>query len=467
MPVEQAFQFDTDEGVEVMKSSLYSQGFRLYTEIWNEQPPLLTVLLSYWFSVFGKSIFAGRLLVLSFSTLLIWSFCQTLRTCVGGLPALIGTLFLSLSCNFLRLSVSVMIGLPSLALAMVAIYTLILYQQKPRLYLIVLSGSFLALSLQTKLFTIFLVPLLAFQLLALSINKSYQEEAGHLFYPFISWLVSLVDVFTLIGFLFHSLNFEQLVQANIGGNVKAAFILGSDFRSILLMLLEDIDYALLVIPGVVVALKKKQGFYKFPLVWLITITLLLLNQKPLWYHYYLLVSIPLIWLATYGVALAFEYLHQEGWHSIKLQNIQKLTLSGFAVAFLIFSMITIPVKLTFAQVQNHSFAKKLNSNIETVAHLSEHKLSTQWVFTDLPIYPFYANLNVPPEIVVFSKKRLESGYLTVDNLRSVLKTYQPEQIVLGRFPSVQAELSSYIYDNYSKTNGTSPVTHYLLKKRKN
>lgn len=466
MPAEQTFQFDTDEGVEVMKSSLYSQGFKLYTEIWNEQPPLFTVLLSYWFRVFGKSIFAGRLLVLSFSTLLIWSFCQTLRTCVGGLPALIGTLFLSLSCNFLRLSVSVMIGLPSLALAMVAIYTLILYQQKPRLYLIVLSGCFLALSLQTKLFTVFLVPLLAFQLLEFSINEWHQKEAAHVFYPFISWLLSLLGVFTLTGLLFHSLNFEQLVQANIGGNVKAAFILGSDFRSILLMLLEDIDYALLVIPGVVVALKKKQWFYKFPLIWLVTITLILLNQKPLWYHYYLLVSIPLVWLATYGVTLVFEYLRQVGWHSIKLQNIQKLTLSGFAVTSLIFSMIAIPVKLTFTQAQNHSFAKKLNSNIETVAHLLEHKLSTHWVFTDLPIFAFYANLNVPPEIAVFSKKRLESGYLTVDKLHTVLKTYQPEQIVLGRFPSVQGEISSYIYDNYSKINGASP-THYLLKQRQN
>ena len=133
MPIEQVFQFDTsDEGIELIKASLHLEGFALYTQIWNDQPPLSTIILSSWLSLFGKSIFAARLLTLSFSTILIWSFCQTLRIYLGNLPAIIGTLLLVISCNFLRLSVSVMIGVPALALAMLSIYLLTLYKKTLR-----------------------------------------------------------------------------------------------------------------------------------------------------------------------------------------------------------------------------------------------------------------------------------------------------------------------------------------------
>ena len=463
MPVGQVFQFDPDEGVELIKSSLYSQGFKLYTEIWNEQPPLLTVLLSYWFSLFGKSIFAARLLILSFSTLLIWSFCQTLRRCLGSLPALIGTLLLTLSCSFLRLSISVMIGVPSLALAMLSIYTLILYQQKPRLYLVTLSGSFLALSLQIKLLTVFLVPLLIWQLIQ-SRSREQHEGVGWQFYPILWWVASLLGIFIFTGLLFNSLSFEQLVKVSLGWNAKEVFKQDSNYKFIFLMLLEEIDYMLLAIPGIVVLLKKKQWLHNLPLLWLATVILVFLSHKPIWYHYYLLISIPLTWLATYGVALALDYFKQEDWRSnLRFKNIRKLTLPGFAAAFFIFSMILIPIKLSIIQVQNHLLVQKHKSNVEIVAHLLEHKPSTQWIFTDMPIYAFYAGLNVPPEIAVFSIKRLELGYLTLDKLTSVLETYRPEQILLGRFPTVHNKLSNYINKSYSRIYKNGSITHYLLK----
>lgn len=166
MPIEQVFQFDrSDEGIELIKASLYSKGFALYTQMWDDQPPLSTVMLSGWFHLFGSSILTARLLTLCFSTILVWSFCQTLRIYVGNLSAMIGTIWLIISSDFLKLSVSVMFGLPSLALAMLSIYTLSLYKQQPRRALIILSGGLLALSLQIKLFTLFLLPLMIFELL--------------------------------------------------------------------------------------------------------------------------------------------------------------------------------------------------------------------------------------------------------------------------------------------------------------
>jgi len=289
MPVKQAFQLDLDEGLELIKASLYSEGFTLYTQIWNDQPPLLTVLLSSWFALFGKSIFAARLLILTFATLLIGSFFQTLRITLGKLPAIVGTLLLSVSCNFLRLSVSVMFGLPSLALAMLSIYTLILYQQKPRFYLAILSGIFIALSLQIKLFTVIFIPLLMYLLIEVAIKRWQKTGKVDLLFYFahpLLWSVSLLTSFTLVGILFNSLNFEQLLQSNLGHNVKDAFQKQNNFIIILTLLLQDFDYVLLAITGIIALLKGKEYYNKFPLIWLITVIGVLLNYKPIWYHYY-------------------------------------------------------------------------------------------------------------------------------------------------------------------------------------
>jgi len=468
MPVKPVFQFDTDEGIELIKAVLYSEGFTLYTKIWNEQPPLLTVLLSYWFDLFGKSIFAARLLILSFATLLIWSFCQTLRICLGRLPALIGTLLLSVSCNFLRLSVSVMIGLPSLALAMLSIYTLILYRQKSHLYLVILSGGFLALSLQTKLFTLFLIPLLLSMVIEFKLRECKKKKSIiPIVYVVICWLVSLVGVFVLIGISFHALNFEQLIQANLGQNVKKPFSRENSLQDVVLMFFQDFDYLLLAIPGIGLVLEKKEEFNKLPLFWIVTITLLLLNYQPIWYHHYLLLSIPLTWLATYGATLAFEHFEQEGWYSVfKRQNIKNLSLHQIAAFFFSLSIIALPIKLTLIQVQNHVFLQQSSSSLEVLTTLLKYQKATHWVFTDMPIYAFYADLKVPPEIAVFARKRLASGYLTDKLLISVMERYHPEQVILTRFPEIHNSLKPYLNKNYLKIYEKKSTTHYLLRNLK-
>ncbi|MGB8703022.1 MAG: hypothetical protein WCD18_26700, partial [Thermosynechococcaceae cyanobacterium] len=39
MPIADVLQFDPDEGIELAKVTLYNQGYTLYDQIWNDQPP--------------------------------------------------------------------------------------------------------------------------------------------------------------------------------------------------------------------------------------------------------------------------------------------------------------------------------------------------------------------------------------------------------------------------------------------
>ncbi|WP_278751196.1 hypothetical protein [Fischerella thermalis] len=98
----------------------------------------------------------------------------------------------------------------------------------------------------------------------------------------------------------------------------------------------------------------------------------------------------------------------------------------------------------------------------------KYKSLTNWVFTDNPMYAFYNDLIVPPEIAVISYKRINSGDLTFTKMLAILNKYHPEQVILTRWTTqIKSEksLMDYINANYSitYTNSIKTEEHYVLK----
>ncbi|BAZ16877.1 hypothetical protein NIES4071_87550 [Calothrix sp. NIES-4071] len=467
MPIEQVFQFDSsDEGIELIKASLHLQGFALYTQIWNDQPPLSTIIFAYWFRWFGESILSARLLVLGFSTILIWSFCQTLRLYVGNVTACYGAFLLAISCNFLRVSVSAMIGQPALAMAMMSIYMLMLYRQKLSKSLITISGTFLALSLQIKLFTAFLIPLIILELINISFEKHSWQTKKHIFIDVISWLASCICVFIIIGLIYNSLSFEQLFDSHFDESVKTGFTLAKSMKLTLLFLLQDFDYLLFAIPTIIIIFKKRAWNKAFPIIWLLTAFLLILTHKPVWYHHYILISIPLTWLATYGVKLALDYIIKRKSLQTKQNNLSnnfKISLLKLPAYLLILSLICIPIKLSIITLENNKYIQQSQEKVELLNIVLKHKQNTQWIFTDCPIYAFYSGLRVPPEVAVLSHIRLNSNSITREQFISVFKNYRPEQALFCKSRMIRNYVDTPISKYYTKTFENGAGTHYILK----
>lgn len=311
-PITQTFQFDYDEGFNLMKAFLYSKGFSLYSQIWNDQPPLFTVILSIWLKLFGDSIFAARLLTLIFSAVLIWCFYQIIFLELGKFAGLVGTILLFTSWLYIRLSISVMIGIPSLALAMLSIYLLKIYKQKPNNLYLIFSAGCLALSLQTKLFTIFLVPLILFDLLVYESKAQDMQKNRILLFKHISlWLIILGSVYSLFGVLYQQFdNQEQLIFTHLKQPQNLEVENFHNLKYLSYMIHQDYDYIFLAFIGIwaIISQKKKNGL--LPFSWLVTAILILLNHQPLWYHYYPLIAIPICWLAAYGVVLLYDLFLQ-------------------------------------------------------------------------------------------------------------------------------------------------------------
>lgn len=463
MPLSQVFVFDTDEGQELIKAVLYSQGYSLYDPIWSDQPPLLTVILAAWFKVWGESIIAARSLILIFATLLIWAFSNIIRLSLGKLEGILAVAMLAISCNFLRLSVSVMIGIPCLSLAILSLYLLLLYQKQNKLYFLLLSGISFALSLQFKMFTIFLLPIWSILIVETEWQKSRQIFNQNIIVKIIIWLGAIASAFLIIGLTYNSLQLESFFKFHLTANLKDVFVNENSLADVTVMYLQEIDYTLFALFGLGTIRRSRPWVSNIPLLWLISATIMLIRHKPVWYHHYLLLSIPLTWLALYGLHRVFSLYKSKHWYeSIHFKNPKSVNLKKIALGLCILAAIATGIKTIVLQWQNQIFIRDSQVRWEIVTHIKTHQAATNWLFTDNPSYAFYAGLNVPPEIAVLSRKRVASGEMTPEYLQSLLDRYDPEQIIIERFPEVRDGISPNLQANYSKIESSQNTEHFLL-----
>ncbi|HSI34335.1 MAG TPA: hypothetical protein VK986_12160, partial [Tepidisphaeraceae bacterium] len=92
----------------------------------------------------------------------------------------------------------------------------------------------------------------------------------------------------------------------------------------------------------------------------------------------------------------------------------------------------------------------LSGSAKVVREMQKRGTPTGWVFTDRPIYAFYAGRRVPPEVAVISAKRFHSEALTRADLIALVKRYGPEQIVLARFLRTDVAFRFWLLITYSK-----------------
>ncbi|MGD9092938.1 MAG: hypothetical protein PVF74_08815 [Anaerolineales bacterium] len=152
------------------------------------------------YRLIGYNVNAGRALVLLFSVALLIGFFIYLRMVWGNKHALAGTLILILLPTYLGLSGSVMIGLPAIALAMLALLAQTAWHQYRKYIWLVLSAIVLCLSVFTKLFTAILVPLFIVGFLV----DEYHRVASwrQALCPVLIWIIIFAGLTTLLGLVF-------------------------------------------------------------------------------------------------------------------------------------------------------------------------------------------------------------------------------------------------------------------------
>ncbi len=419
VPFGDVFAFDPDEGNNLMKARLVADGHRLYSEIWSDQPPLFTHMLRAWMPLTGWTVEGARLLVLLCSGVLLWAFYQAVRLTAGQLGAIVASLLLVTSFGYTRLSVSVMLAVPSLMFAMLGVYALVRHNDSGGDGWLAVSGLCLSLSVFVKMWTLLLAVVLVMAL--------YRRRRSLLWWgvPFVSVSLLLLAGMVPLG------EMGQLVSPHLG--VRGAADFTPHLRAFGRHFIEDL---LLVVPaliGMVLVVRRRLWVGLVPVAWAGLAFVVLLRHEPLWYHHYLLVSIPLCWCAAFAAA---ELASRRSWP----------TVAATVVAVGCFAL-----NLPAVYERDVAAWTDLDTTMDdaVVEVMSDYADRTRYLMTDRQIHAFRAGLRVPPPLAVTSLKRRWSGQLDDDVLIGLFEIWKPEQVFLsGRRLPVSETLSGYLGRRY-------------------
>ena len=447
-PFREKLQFDSDEGLNLMRSMLVRLGHPLYTEVSSDQPPLFTHLLSILFRVTGFEVNPARMLVLLFSTLLVWAYAQFLQITWGKLAAIFFLPLVVMVPQYLRLSTSVMIGVPSIALAALAMLSVTVWHHRKHDLWLVLSGGMLALSVLIKLFTGFVAPIFLIGItLAAYLDVGENRLSWKLLRPALVWSLSFVGLAILLGLvLIGPQNIAAITAPHLAAPVTEelegpGYTMNSHLQAAIpLLLLGGL--------GALVAISRRNWLSLYPLAWAILAYGLFSFYSPVFYHHQLLITLPVTALAAAAVGERVVLLSRLR-APLELLRLQTVLGVGAVLGFLLLSIHYWPdlERELSNQPRLTDFTLRATSGkLKVLRTMSEYTDQTNWILTDMPMYAFRVGRPVPPNLATFSSKRLATGSLTEADILAAMRDYQPEQVLMARF-DIPA-LETYLDEHY-------------------
>jgi hypothetical protein len=335
------------------------------------------------------------------------------------------------------MSVTVAIGLPAVALATAALDQTLAGADDNKIWRYWLAGIFFSLSLQTKMFTAILFPTLMFTVFV-------QPESGRLgplrlcSFRATQVVISALISFFLIAAISGEEIFSQLVIPHYNFGVAQGFAQWGGIRVLLDLMRKTIPLALalFVLAGLFVCLMRMKVSHVIPTIWLVSAGLALALHRPLWYHHLLLLYVPIAWVSGLSIQLI-------SWPSRRS-------------VFFMGSIILLLTKGIWANDNFRSSAGPLPVRSVTSPEgewifpaLLRRAPAETWIITDNLLDAYFADRLVPPELVVWSSKRMMGNYLTPEDLISIVRKRKPDQILLRRFDPDRIFLD-YLELNYER-----------------
>lgn len=443
------FELSSDEGINLIKALMLEKGYALYDEIWSDQPPLLTHILAWGLRLFGVRVGVARNLIFLMSLALL-SAAFAWMSLVWKKPyAYASALLFFFLPSYLNLSLSVMVGLPSIAFAMGALFCLTLWHRQHRYFWLVVSAVLLSWAVLTKLMIGFLAPIFGMGLLLDGFSR-FRATRGwrDLFLPAGIWSVMFVGLvlaglYTLVGFE----NLPQLVEDHLSATASA-FYAADPTLKINYHLRDAWPFLFLAVVGTGFAVVLRQWMTLYLAAWALTAYLLLLNHLPVWSHHPLYITVPGAMLGGIAVVEGLKLLGTAARTPIELKKLGWLR--GAALLGTLYLAVLLPQTEPFRLLSwpptLQTTGLEVGARVERVlGTMAEYAPQTKWVFTDSPMFAFRARLAVPPELAVMTDKRIRTGLLTDEQILHIILQYQPEQILLGRFslPGLDAYLAAH------------------------
>ncbi|HEY7413985.1 MAG TPA: phospholipid carrier-dependent glycosyltransferase, partial [Ktedonobacteraceae bacterium] len=429
-----------DEGVYWQTLRSMSTGHSLYQQTFYSQPPIFILSVYPFYALFGQSIWAARLGIVVISligllgaALLGWA----LRRHIGVLVAL---LLLVANPLYLAQSQTLEAEMPCVAFALLSVALVYLWWEHPDgaagIVLAVLTSVTAVLSIFGKLFGLaVLVPIV---LLALAhvwrvYRRPMQERQYKYKYSMTSLLIgiaaaAITGVLLLLPFIS---SWHQLVQSVITFHLAASKIFHSsqanNFSIISQVLVTPLG--LLALLGTIVALLRRDWLVLPLLAWMLATLYLLWNEVPLFTHHLVILVPPLVALVTmcvipflFSLRLPQRSVNQGDHKGTPLRWTSPVIVAA-AIIMLLFVVADSGINL----LQSRSYLREVHGqamSIPTspaagvVADIRAETQPGQLIITDAQFLVAQAGRSTPSDLVDTSSVRIQSGYLTSQQLIS-------------------------------------------------
>jgi 4-amino-4-deoxy-L-arabinose transferase-like glycosyltransferase len=446
LPLGTALEFVADERYEVIKGFLCSKGFVLYQQIWNDQPPVLTMVLSAAFKFWGPTILTARLVAAGFGLALFAVFYGLVRQRSPLGCALLATFFLLASPGVLLLSASVMLEVPTIATALLSAWLVRQWCERRHWGWLLAGGAAMGLALQIKLTAVVVLPAILVQILINSRADFEWRWVKARLREGVLFGTALVVIFLLIGFTWGHGSLGTSFRSHLAEHSAAGLGSPSDFPFDLRVPVQHFDCVVPALTGLVLLVKRRDWRQVlFPTVLLATVSLIHAVHRPWWNYYYLHFAVPLAWLAGWTLVeiIAAGSRSLTGpFQALALRTWKGAALCALAALFLARSETRLE-----AGVRQMRESPKTNASA-VLATMRRYAPQTHWAYAEPVIYPFHARLLVPPELAVVMAKRAWSGQISIGEMLKICERYKPEQILLpnGRIPEEWGEFLKSEYD---------------------
>jgi len=402
------YEIDGDEGINLEKGALLANGFSLYTDIWSDQPPLLTYILSAVHSFAPFSIGAARTTILVFAAIFVLSLFRLVRRFEGTLAAAVAIAILVTNPLFLRTSVSVMLGVPAVALALLALDVVTANRRAPTRLSLVAGAMIFAASIATKMFSAVALPSFLVALLVDGGKKPDRESIGRaaIFIGILALCLTLVFV------VLCNTETRQLFAPHIKVALSRTYPHRGGLSELVALLFRDSVAALFTAVCFAFFLIWSRKSFFIPLSWLVLGLLLFSMHRPLWDHHLVVVLPPICWLGGAGVAAMVTWSKQVGLFTLKSPKLPLWQRSIVALGLIAVSGAIAIKMLDGVQAAQSYLSRKptlTQQSARLIAALASNR--TNMIAADKPIDAYHAGLLVPPNLAVWSYKRLRANVL--------------------------------------------------------
>lgn len=420
-PLASRMELSGDEGYELQKARLLHRGWTLYRDIWNDQPPLHTWVLSQMFRVHGEEALWGRLLSLAAALWVSWNVGYWCRKAnAGGMGGALAVGMLFSHGTFFTLSTAAMLEMPAAAVAMTAV-RVAAWRRLPEWLASTVAGVVMGLAAQVKVIALLYCPAAVWVLWFHRSDALGWRMWGPRLVHLAAFVAGIVLGFLCIAALWPG----QLsgLWTHFSPQMREAFAHMHAIHWDWVPGASPLAVCLALFP---LAATRQQWKACLPFLVNLASTLLVLQvHRPIWWMYTLHLLVPSAVLAAVSV--------QAGWESFS-QLFSRLAqpasmprrIAGLVVFFL--GLTTAPAGL----VGHIRETRRPDSEatLELVEEMRRGRAFSEWAFSVELIAAFQAGMMTPPWTTVMPEKRIRLDPNAREAIADDLERWQPAAVYL-------------------------------------